>query len=669
MKNYRFAPSAIILLVVGALCPIAQADHTGTKAGVPTDEGLYASERERFVEAYALLKGGDRQRFTELLASLKGYPLHDFLLHADLIASWKKHKPGRGAIKALNSFEQSSKDESLTRSLTRTLQRRLAETEQWPLFLGLGKSRLASKMPCSSLRARSETGLLAGFDEAAVDLWVSPSQPGKRCAQVLVSIEAMQTPPLAAIWERIYKGIEARKLAPVRETLKYLATRDRRQVERWLAAIDKPEPLLTSGKLSKDTVLNRRIIADLVVAWSKQDTAAAMAYWLKVRHNYAFFDDRYYETHRAMAMRGAYRRLPEAYTWLNAVDARDDDLELKEWRVRTVLLKEDWQQVLSSIRQLPTEEQEEDHWAYWEARALEATGHKAQADGIYAELAELQSYYGFLSADRLGLDYSIRDVPVEPDPEILARLSDAPAFVRAREFNRVNLPWEGRREWNNAIFSMSPEELAATAVLADRWGLHDRAIYSAGKAEQKRAIGLRFPVLYRSAVARAAQENRLDPALVMGVMRRESAYIADVQSGAGAIGLMQLMPRTAKFVADLKGLDNWRGDLTDADTNIGFGSFYLRHVLDKFNNHIAMATAGYNAGPHRVTSWLPEQAMDADRWIDTIPYTETRRYVRAVLAYTAIYEWHLTKKPRRLSQKLHPIEPTGATGGQTMVSY
>jgi soluble lytic murein transglycosylase len=213
---------------------------------------------------------------------------------------------------------------------------------------------------------------------------------------------------------------------------------------------------------------------------------------------------------------------------------------------------------------------------------------------------------------------------------------------------------------------MSPEELAATAVLADRWGLHDRAIYSAGKAEQKRAIGLRFPVLYRSAVARAAQENRLDPALVMGVMRRESAYIADVQSGAGAIGLMQLMPRTAKFVADLKGLDNWRGDLTDADTNIGFGSFYLRHVLDKFNNHIAMATAGYNAGPHRVTSWLPEQAMDADRWIDTIPYTETRRYVRAVLAYTAIYEWHLTKKPRRLSQKLHPIEPTG---GQTTVSY
>jgi soluble lytic murein transglycosylase len=116
-------------------------------------------------------------------------------------------------------------------------------------------------------------------------------------------------------------------------------------------------------------------------------------------------------------------------------------------------------------------------------------------------------------------------------------------------------------------------------------------------------------------------------------------------------------------VAKLKGLDNWRGDLTDADTNIGFGSFYLRHVLDKFDNHVAMAAAGYNAGPHRVTSWLPEQAMDADRWIDTIPYTETRRYVRAVLAYTAIYEWQLTQTPLRLSQKLHPI------GGRTTASY
>jgi soluble lytic murein transglycosylase len=138
-------------------------------------------------------------------------------------------------------------------------------------------------------------------------------------------------------------------------------------------------------------------------------------------------------------------------------------------------------------------------------------------------------------------------------------------------------------------------------------------------------------------------------------MRRESAYIRDVRSGAGAIGLMQLMPRTAEYVADLQGKKNWNGDLTDAGTNITFGTRYLRYVMDKFDNNQVMATAGYNAGPHRVDSWLLEKEIDADVWIDTIPFTETRRYVRAVMAYAAIYEYHLNGNPQRLSSKLKPV--------------
>jgi len=112
------------------------------------------------------------------------------------------------------------------------------------------------------------------------------------------------------------------------------------------------------------------------------------------------------------------------------------------------------------------------------------------------------------------------------------------------------------------------------------------------------------------------------------------------------------MPNTAKYVAKLQGDSNWKGDLTDVETNIGFGTFYLRHVLDKFDDHQVLATASYNAGPRRVGIWLPPEDMPADVWIDAIPYTETRRYVRAVMAYTAIYEWHLTKQPERLSSKL-----------------
>jgi len=138
-------------------------------------------------------------------------------------------------------------------------------------------------------------------------------------------------------------------------------------------------------------------------------------------------------------------------------------------------------------------------------------------------------------------------------------------------------------------------------------------------------------------------------------MRRESAYIRDIKSGAGAVGLMQLMPNTAKYVAKLQGDKNWQGDLTHAGTNINFGAYYLRHVMDKFDDHQVLATASYNAGPHRIDKWLGKNIQDADIWIDTIPFTETRRYVRAVLAYSAIYEYHLTGKPKPLKEKLRPI--------------
>jgi len=356
--------------------------------------------------------------------------------------------------------------------------------------------------------------------------------------------------------------------------------------------------------------------------------------------------------------------LPEAQAWLEATTERRDDLELAEWRVRTALLVEDWPSVIASISRLPAEEQEEDHWAYWVARANEQLGQEAAAQQIYTELAELQSYYGFLSADRLDLEYAIYDEPITPDESVLSGLRNDPALIRAREFNHVDLPHESRREWNNWLVEKESDVLAASAVLASEWGLIDRAIYSAGLSgdDYRRAISLRFPILYRSQVAKASSEHSIEPSWIFGVMRRESAYIADVRSGAGAVGLMQLMPRTARYVAaDLQGQKNWQGDLTDAETNIELGTHYLRYVMDRFDGHQVLATASYNAGPHRVDQWLRENETDADLWIDTIVFTETRRYVRAVLAYAAIYDYHLTGKAQRLSRKLTTVPAAPST--------
>jgi len=436
------------------------------------------------------------------------------------------------------------------------LQKRLAETESWPLFLGVSKSRVASKMPCTTLRAKFELGQINGFTEDAVELWVEPKKHPDVCRVVLED----------------------------------LGTRDREQVQRWIDAEAQPETLLKSGKLAENTVLNRRVVADLIVDWSRQDTPAAVEHWLTIRDDYTFNADRFYDTHRAIVMRGAYRRLPQAQGWLAATNEQDDDLELMEWRVRTALLAEDWPAVLDTIARLPVEEQEEDHWAYWVARAMEQTGQADEARALFTEVAQLQSYYGFLAADRLELDYAIYDEPIVPAPALIASLRKDPSLLRAREFNQVGLEHESRREWNNWLAEHESEEIAASAVLAGEWGLYDRAIYSAGKSgdEQRRAITLRFPVLYRSEVA-------------------------------------------------------------------------LRYVMNKFDDHQVLATASYNAGPHRVDQWLRDSETDSDVWIDTIPFTETRRYVRAVMAYAAIYEFQLNGKPQRLSTKLRTVPAAPST--------
>ena len=616
---------------------------------------VYVAERQRFIEARAALAAGSTETFEALYATLQDYPLQTYLAYERLSKQWAANRPDANSLDELSTFTKQTDQTHFSRKLTRKLQRRFADTKQWKTFLAISDLKLAASLPCKTLQAKHELGQLTGFDDASLALWLKPKKHPEACASVLSHLESSSTVPVAAVWDKIFNAMEADKAEFAEPALKYLATSDRRLVQRWIESVKNPEPLLLSEELRKDTVLNRRIVADLVVEWSKEDTPAAMKHWLSIRNDYLFYRDRYYDTHRAIAMRSAYRRMSDAYEWLHTFEAKPDDLELQEWRIRTALLAEDWKAVRKSISLLPVVEQQEDHWAYWEARALQMLGRPQEATAIYADLAKLQSYHGFLSADRLKLDYSLYDDPFVVERSLLNDVAENPRLVRAREFHFVHLPYESRREWNTWLRGQKPKELAAGAVLASHWSLHDRAIFTAGKTEQKRAISVRFPVLYRSEVAKAAVKNRIDPAWIFGVMRRESAYIRDIKSGAGAIGLMQLMPNTAKYVAKLQGDKNWRGDLTDASTNINFGAFYLRHVMDKFDDHQVLATASYNAGPHRINKWLEDRSLDADIWIDTIPFTETRRYVRAVLAYAAIYEYHLTGKPARLSSKLKSV--------------
>ncbi len=642
------------LPAVAAIFAIGLSTHDVLAA----DKDAYTIERFQFQAARSALADGDLETFRSLSESLVDYPIHRYLAYEALRRSISEQADAQ-SIALVDTFRDRYDDTALTRLLTRHLQRRLFAEDQWGLFLTVSTSDLAASLPCRELRARAETGQIDGFDEQSVKLWSDPSSIGDACRDVLATLETESKPGIVAIWERIYNAIDQNKPDLAREQAALLTRSDKNLVLGWIDATDDPQSFLTSGKLKDDTLLNRRIIRDLVWRWSKDDPVAAYEHWRSLRTVYGFKRDNRYDLDRKFGLRAAYRRLPESVAWLNAFTVKDDDLDIQEWRIRAALHDQNWDAVSAGISALPQQEQEEDHWAYWVARVKEERGDEAGARAIYTELAELQSYHGFLAADKLGTSYSLFDQAVDADNTVLATLQQNEQLIRAREYHHTGVSWEGRREWSAAVKGFDAEELKASIVLATQWDMPDRAIASAGMADERRALQHRFPVLYQPLVIDAARDNQLDPSLVYGVIRRESAFIADIKSGAGAVGLMQLMPATAKFVGKLRGDPKWRGDLTQPDTNIAFGSTYLRHVLDRYDNHLALALASYNAGPTRVKTWLPQSStVPADIWIDTIPYSETRRYVRAVLAYSLIFEWRLLGESRRVNDLVGPVAPT-----------
>jgi soluble lytic murein transglycosylase len=208
------------------------------------------------------------------------------------------------------------------------------------------------------------------------------------------------------------------------------------------------------------------------------------------------------------------------------------------------------------------------------------------------------------------------------------------------------------------VDTFNTEQIKQAAILANHWGWHSNAIRTIAKVEYWNDLEIRFPTPYQPHVMHTANQLSLEPAWIYGVIRRESAFMPDARSSTGATGLMQLMQGTARGVAKRNNLlrPSVR-DLMQGERNIQLGSTYLRQLLNRFDNHQVMATAAYNAGPHRVMRWLPTKgALPADQWIDTIPFTETRRYVRSVIAYTAIFERMLNEKPTQLKHRMLPVE-------------
>ncbi|KUE85542.1 lytic transglycosylase [Cupriavidus necator] len=355
---------------------------------------------------------------------------------------------------------------------------------------------------------------------------------------------------------------------------------------------------------------------------------------------------------------GYYRRQMDlgGNQWLS------DDTQ--EWRVRAALRQGDWKQVRQAVELMRPELRAKDPaWIYWYGRALKADGRDTEAQQNFQQIAGQFNFYGQLASEELGNRITLPARTTVSDAEAMAMRS-RPGFQRAQKFYNMNLRFEGNREWNWELRNMSDRELLAAAEYARRLELLDRTVNSADRTRNEHDFTLRFLMPYRDIMQRATDDVGLDMAWVYGLIRQESRFIMNARSSAGAHGLMQVMPATAKYVARKIGMNDFSPSMMgDPNTNILLGTNYLNMVLTDLDSSWTLASAAYNAGPGRPKAWRSTlvRPVEGAIFAETIPFNETRGYVKNVLSNATYYAALMSGRPQSLKSRLGMVAPSAVT--------
>lgn len=338
------------------------------------------------------------------------------------------------------------------------------------------------------------------------------------------------------------------------------------------------------------------------------------------------------------------KKHPEASHWLAKLDDKNINSSLLHSQLITLLAKSNWQDIRDQLVLMPEHYKEKLQWKYWYARSLIANQDKALGKSLMREISTKRHYYGFLAAGYLDTAVSLQNEPLQISQLEKNNILEYPSAKRAFELYYLERYSEARREWDYWLTKLNSREKLVAAKLANEKGWFDRTIFTLSEEGYLNDVELRFPKAFHNKINAHANKQAINPAWAFAITRRESSFMTDARSPVGASGLMQLMPNTAKQLE--KGSVS-RKYLYNADNNIKLGTKYLKELLEKNKGNQVLATASYNAGPHRVKTWLKNsKAMPADIWIETIPFKETRNYVKSVLAYQEIYQ----HKPGQVSE-------------------
>jgi soluble lytic murein transglycosylase len=625
----------------------------GERARAEPSDADFALARDAF-------RAGDAARLDKVAPRLKGYLLEPYVEYWQLRLKLDDADSDR-----VRSFLGRREGGPLADRLRIEWLKSLGKRAQWALFAAEFPKRASDDTDLACYAAqwqRSRDG------DAALDvvrpLWFSGQEQPESCQPLFAAMLALGKLTPEDVWTRFRQAHEAGSYRLAVRLLDSLPAPER-PAQAEVSRVDKnAAQALAKGDFRWSSRAGRELALYALDRAARSDAAAAHEGWAKWRSRVGESDRNY--GNLLVAYNAARQLLPSANAWYREAAGAPQNDQQQAWRVRAALRSLAWDDVLHAIDAMPETQAQDPAWRYWKARALAVAGRGDDATRFYGGLATEHHFYGFLAAEALGAAVMPVSEPLLPDESAIAAFASRADVQRVFRLTALDLRPEAQREWVYVVRALDDDNLLLAAEVARRNGLYDRAINTAERTQRRHDFSLRYPTPYQAEIGAAAKANQIDEAWAYGLARQESRFVADIMSSAGAVGLMQLMPATARWVAKQIGRSDYRVTALDQpELNAQMGSYYLRHVLDRLDGMPVLATAAYNAGPGRAQGWRGAAPMEGAIYAETIPFNETRDYVKKVLSNAMFYQAQLGLPYVALRERLGVVMPKGMTGASS----
>jgi soluble lytic murein transglycosylase len=640
-----------IVLLLSALAPLT--------VGVAKERDPFAEPREAFRRAYEQVDAAKREPQTADTEALRTYPLYPYLQAARIRRALADLSAARSPVdERAQTFTTYYERDPVGRALRRVWLASLAERGEWRMFLEAYRDDVADdSLQCLKFTAQIELDQTADLAANVAQQWLTPrSLPDCERAFEWLRGEDALTPAL--IEQRVRRALEDNNPSFARQIAAALPANRAAPLLLWAALLEKPQREIDALIASPDKAVEPDA---LLAGWSRlartnRDAATLRFDALVQARRMSKQAASPYALALALAL--AWNRRPETLEYFARVEASDLDDYALEWQARAALWAEDWRLAANSIAAMSDEQRTHPRWRYWTARAAERSGDPALARQLYESVLVDDNFYSMMAAARLDEPVAAHPEKLVLDPVLLQQIEQLPEFVRARELVRLEMRTLAGPEWRQGYERLSEDARRQSVQLAAQWGWYDQAIATASQLRVFNDYELLYPLPFEREVRTASRLSGLPSDLIYGVMRQESLYRRDALSSAGARGLLQMLPETARRTAR-----TWKrprpaaDDLFDPAVNVPLGAAHLRELVDRFDGQTVVALAGYNAGARAAARWLPAQSIEPDVWIENIPYNETRNYVQRILWHNVVFGWLRTGEPQKTNAWLARVAP------------